>query len=283
MTLPTTADRSRPAPLWPSSVRVHCTAGPVFLITIYMLERAKPTFGILQRATLRLIHKHSSLQPIGPLHTARMSSNTADVPMAPRKVDEDVWSYPRPPLLQRVPNKLQVIWFHPPSSADGSGASGERRQTVIAETTDALRVCETSHPPTYYLPPSSLLSTSQSGGDGGVGGVKLEKTGKRSFCEWKGQATYYTLTIPAPEQAGGQAKVENRIWSYDAPTQGFKPLKGYLSFYASSSATSGRGQEGRGEWRCFVDGEEVGIQEGWVSSLSADWRVGSAGRAERRC
>jgi hypothetical protein len=78
--------------------------------------------------------------------------------------------------------------------------------------------------------------------------------------------------------------VENRIWSYDAPTQGFKPLKGYLSFYASSSATSGRGQGGKGEWRCFVDGEEVGIQEGWVSSLLliVEWEVlvGRSGAAD---
>ena len=25
------------------------------------------------------------------------------IPLAPRKVDEDVWKYPRPPLLQRTP------------------------------------------------------------------------------------------------------------------------------------------------------------------------------------
>jgi uncharacterized protein (DUF427 family) len=187
-----------------------------------------------------------------------------------------------------VPNKLQVIWFHPPSPSPSSGAaasssspSGDgRKQTIIAETTEGLRVCETSHPPTYYLPPSSLvLNSTSAGAPGGNAKVKLEKNSKKSFCEWKGQATYYTLSVQEEdgeseeikgEGIGKVEKVENRIWSYDAPTAGFKPLKGYLSFYASSNASAGRsrssgmgkGEGEKGEWRCFVDGEEVGIQEG---------------------
>lgn len=149
-------------------------------------------------------------------------------------------------------------------------------------------MCETSHPPTYYLPPSSLILNPTSAVDAGRNAkVKLEKNSKRSFCEWKGQATYYTLTVQGESEAGAEGdgegkgvgkvdKVENRIWSYDTPTAGFKPLKGYLSFYASSNAAAGRSRSGssgrgrgqgegegeKGEWRCFVDGEEVGIQEG---------------------
>jgi hypothetical protein len=52
--------------------------------------------------------------------------------------------------------------------------------------------------------------------------------------------------------------VDNRIWSYDDPSKGFEPIKGYLSFYA-------------GPWDCFVDGEKVQPQPGdfyggWVTS-----------------
>lgn len=52
--------------------------------------------------------------------------------------------------------------------------------------------------------------------------------------------------------------MENRIWSYDRPTGGFEPIKGYLSLYA-------------GPWDCFVDGEKVKAQPGnfyggWVTS-----------------
>lgn len=77
------------------------------------------------------------------------------------------------------------------------------------------------------------------------------------MCEWKGQATYWNLDMG---EKGG--KVENRIWSYETPVPAFAPLKGYLSFYASSSASTARGKGEKGEWRCYVDGEEVGIQEG---------------------
>lgn len=145
-------------------------------------------------------------------------------PLAPRKAIEDVWSYPRPPLLQRTPNLLKVIW----EARDGT-------QTVLAETTEGMRVCETSHPPTYYLPPSALK-------------VETSTTAKTSFCEWKGRATYHSIQVP-----GGQ--VANRIWSYQSPTAHFEPIKGYLSFYASGGNDQGR-------WRCTVDDEEVGVQEG---------------------
>lgn len=92
--------------------------------------------------------------------------------------------------------------------------------------------------PAYYLPPSSIK-------------VPLTRTPRSSYCEWKGKATYYSI------ESDGD-KVPNRIWSYDKPTQGFEPLKGFLSFYA-------------GPWDCYVDGEKVEAQPGdfyggWVTS-----------------
>ena len=84
-----------------------------------------------------------------------MATSAANVPMAPRKEDEDVWSYPRPPALQRTPkwvnltnhptanclvlvisdvhSRLQVIW----TADDGT-------ETIIADTTEGYRVLETS-------------------------------------------------------------------------------------------------------------------------------------------
>lgn len=74
------------------------------------------------------------------------------------------------------------------------------------------------------------------------------------MCEWKGKATYYEVANPTnPSEV-----VKNRIWSYDSPTEGFKAIKGYLSFYA-------------GPWDCYVDGERVEPQPGdfyggWMTS-----------------
>ncbi|KAH8169312.1 hypothetical protein LIA77_11438 [Sarocladium implicatum] len=94
--------------------------------------------------------------------------------------------------------------------------------------------------PAYYLPPSSMK-------------LDLIPNSRKTWCEWKGAATYYSVTDP---ESGH--KVQNRIWSYDNPTSGFEPIKGYLSFYADP-------------WECFVDGEKVVPQPGdfyggWVTS-----------------
>ncbi|KAK0390588.1 hypothetical protein NLU13_0092 [Sarocladium strictum] len=136
----------------------------------------------------------------------------------------NVQTFPRPPKLDKVSRQLQVIW-------DGH---------VVADTNEAYWVLETHHPPTYYLPRSAVK-------------IPLTTTSRRSWCEWKGAATYYTVASP-----DGKHTVANRIWSYEDPTHGFEPIKGHVSFYA-------------GPWDCFVDGEKVEPQPGdfyggWVTS-----------------
>jgi hypothetical protein len=78
---------------------------------------------------------------------------------------------------------------------------------------------------------------------------------KASLCEWKGRATYWKIS----QKSSGNS-VSAKIWSYEAPTPGFKDIKGYLSFYASGVP-----------WECFVDDEKVAPQDGdfyggWVTS-----------------
>ncbi|KAF2165768.1 hypothetical protein M409DRAFT_24054 [Zasmidium cellare ATCC 36951] len=133
-------------------------------------------------------------------------------------------TFPRPPTCERTPRHLQVKW-------------GEQ---VIADTKEAYWVLETYHPPTYYLPPSSMK-------------IPLEKNSRNSFCEWKGIASYYDLRNPSSGEV-----VKSRVWSYDDPSGRFKDIKDYLSFYA-------------GPWDCYVDGERVIPQPGdfyggWVTS-----------------
>lgn len=135
-------------------------------------------------------------------------------------------NFPRPPLCEKTPRHLQVKW----------------QDQVIADTKDAYWVLETHHPPTYYLPPSSIK-------------VPLRPNQHSSFCEWKGRATYYEIQSPDSDP---RKVARSRIWSYDNPTGGFKDIKGYLSFYA-------------GPWDCYVDGERVEPQPGdfyggWMTS-----------------
>jgi len=160
----------------------------------------------------------------------------------PPKPKLNVQNFPRPPLLEKTPRHLQVKWH------------GQ----TIADTKDAYWVLETYHPPStpfpsishlknpkknptnfyqtaYYLPTTSLS-------------LPLTPTKKSTFCEWKGWATYHSITLPFVE-GRREETVKDRIWSYESPTWGYEGIKGYVSFYA-------------GPWDCFVDGEEVKPQPG---------------------
>jgi uncharacterized protein (DUF427 family) len=110
---------------------------------------------------------------------------------------ENVQSYPRPPALEPVPQRITIRL---------GGA-------LVAETTRALRVLETHHAPTYYLPPEDILGT-------------LRPVSGSSFCEWKGVARYFDVLA-------GRATAPRAAWAYDNPTARFAALAGHVAFYAS--------------------------------------------------
>jgi uncharacterized protein (DUF427 family) len=77
---------------------------------------------------------------------------------------ENVQSYPRPPALELVPQRILI----------------RLGGVVVAETSRALRVLETHHAPTYYLPPEDVRAL-------------LRPVPGSSFCEWKGVARYFDV------------------------------------------------------------------------------------------
>ena len=133
----------------------------------------------------------------------------------PQPNQESVWDYPRPPRLEDSPKHIQIIF----------------NGVTIADTHRAKRVLETSHPPIYYIPPEDIKME------------YLSSTNKGSFCEWKGEAIYYTLVV-------GDKEVVNVAWAYPNPTSNFASIKDYLAFYASP-------MDG-----CYVNGEKVEPQPG---------------------
>lgn len=111
---------------------------------------------------------------------------------------------------------------------------------VVAETTRAVRILETSHPPTYYIPLADVRREF------------LEPAGGSSFCEFKGEASYFDLVA-------GERRSPGAAWTYPKPSRRYPELKGKVSFYA-----------GRVD-ACFVDGERVEPQAGdfyggWATS-----------------
>lgn len=119
-----------------------------------------------------------------------------DTAVEPGPGQESVWDYPRPPRVEPVHGPVRV-------ELDG---------TVIAETSRALRVCETASPPTYYIPPED------------VDVDRLRPSPHRSVCEWKGSAVYWTVATEG-------ASAVDAAWSYPNPTQGFEAIKDHLAFY----------------------------------------------------
>lgn len=141
---------------------------------------------------------------------------------------ESVWDYPRPPRVEPFTGSITV----------------ELGGQVIASTSHAWRVLETSHPPTYYLPRAAFA-------DGAV-----RSASGSSWCEWKGRASYYDLV-------GGDVVAPRAAWSYLNPTPGFESIAGALAVMAAAVD------------RCTVNGEVVtaqpgGFYGGWITS----WVVG---------
>ena len=142
----------------------------------------------------------------------------------PKAGQESVWNYPRPPRLERTNKHLKIIF------------GGE----TIAETTEAFRVLEISHPPVYYFSPSDVRMEF------------LTLNANSSFCEWKGRAGYYAIAV-------GGKQIENAAWFYPEPTKNFAEIKDYIAFYPSKMDA------------CYVGDELVKTQEGdfyggWITS-----------------
>jgi len=139
--------------------------------------------------------------------------------LQPGPGEESVWDYPRPPRLARSQKRVLV----------------QVGDTVVADSSRAIRILETASPPTYYLPPED------------VDFATLIDTPGSSFCEWKGRANYYALAT-----GGGVVG-----WQYRQPVEAFAEISGFLSFYP-------------GKLACSVDGERVRPQPGdfyggWVT------------------
>jgi uncharacterized protein (DUF427 family) len=128
---------------------------------------------------------------------------------------ESVWEYPRPPRVEPSGRRVRV----------------EVAGVTIAESTRALRVLETSHPPAWYLPPEDVRTD------------LLVPSSTTSFCEYTGVATYRSVRV-------GERLVRDACWVYEQPSRGFEAIAGHLAFYP-----------GRVDG-CWVDDERVEPQAG---------------------
>jgi len=133
-----------------------------------------------------------------------------------------VWDFPRPPSLAADPRELIVRWG----------------TVEVARTRNALRVLETAHPPSFYLPWDDINQHF------------LQPAPGTSLCEWKGPARYWSLV-------DGPRTLSRVAWSYPRPLAGAEALANCVAFYPANL-------------ECSVDGAAViaqpgGFYGGWIT------------------
>lgn len=137
---------------------------------------------------------------------------------------ESVWSYPRPPIVVPFEGELLV----------------EFNGKLIAKTSNALRVLETSHPPVYFFPPDDVDHT-----------VLFRKV-RDAYCAYKGCIKFYDIAVD-------QKRSNYAAWYFPKPNPGYEALKGYIAYFAHKMDA------------CYVNGELVIPQPGeffggWITS-----------------
>ena len=135
-----------------------------------------------------------------------------------------MWSFPRPAIAEPCAKHILI----------------QHLGRTVADTRSSVRTLETSHPPSYYIPPDAIAP-----------GV-LRRASGSSFCEWKGAALYWDVVI-------GDIVLPRVGWSYPDPSRAFAILRDHVAFYAGPFD------------RCSVDGETVVPQPGsfyggWITA-----------------
>jgi uncharacterized protein (DUF427 family) len=138
---------------------------------------------------------------------------------------ERVWEYPRPPAVRPSERTVRIE------------LAGRR----LARSERALRVLETSHPPTIYVPRDDielpLLSDSSRGA---------------TVCEFKGRARYLDAVIDG-------SRFEEVGWFYPDPSPGYESLRDHIAFYPGRVDGAWLGDE-------RVQSQAGSFYGGWITS-----------------
>jgi uncharacterized protein (DUF427 family) len=137
---------------------------------------------------------------------------------------EHVWDYPRPPALVACERRVRIEF-------------GGR---TIADSVRALRVLETSHPPTIYVPREDVAAE------------VLRPARGSTWCEFKGRAEYFDV------EAGGRV-ARAAAWAYPDPVPAYAGLRDHVAVHPGRMDA------------CWLDDERVQAQEGdfyggWITA-----------------
>jgi uncharacterized protein (DUF427 family) len=84
---------------------------------------------------------------------------------------------------------------------------------VIADTNDALELHESTYPAVQYIPFDDVARD------------RLTRTDTSTYCPYKGEAAYYSVTTSAGDT------IEDVIWFYEQPYPAVAAIAGHVAFY----------------------------------------------------
>lgn len=108
----------------------------------------------------------------------------------------------------KIPNADHPITVEPNAARVRVTVSGR----VVADTQRALTLRESDYPAVQYVPRSDVDMS------------LLARTDNQTYCPYKGDASYYSIT------SGGERSID-AVWTYEAPFAAVAKIKDYLAFY----------------------------------------------------
>ncbi len=83
---------------------------------------------------------------------------------------------------------------------------------IVADTNDALQLQESTYPAVQYIPMADVVQD------------VLSRTDTSTYCPFKGEAGYYSVTT-------GGGTVDDAIWFYEQPYPAVAAIAGHVAFY----------------------------------------------------
>ncbi|MGH3542675.1 MAG: DUF427 domain-containing protein, partial [Mycobacterium sp.] len=91
---------------------------------------------------------------------------------------------------------------------------------VVADTQAALQLQESTYPAVQYIPFGDVIQT------------LLTRTETSTYCPFKGDASYYSVTTAAGDT------VDDVIWTYEQPYPAVAAIAGHVAFYPDKADIS---------------------------------------------
>ena len=111
------------------------------------------------------------------------------------------------------PNAGHPITIEPTAGRVQVRINGE----IVADTTAALELREATIPGVQYIPLDDVVAD------------RLTRTDTVTYCPFKGDASYYSVTTSAGDT------VSDAIWTYEQPYPAVAAIAGHVAFYPNKA------------------------------------------------